>query len=180
MTTPHPFLEKASWVAGIASAIIAAVVWLKPSSTSEASDAKNPTLQAPTPSQKQPEQPAPLNVSAVAAKSNGNARWSCDGIATDLLPAFTAAKNITYTAPRDQAYFALARKALCLENYSMFDEAAKLITYTAPKDQAYGDAVDFALGIRKFDLAEKFASQITYTAPRDAARARIVAKSSEQ
>lgn len=101
-------------------------------------------------------------------------------VASDLRPAFASAKNITYAAPKDQAFLSLARKALCLQDYAMFEEAAKQISYTAPKDQACGDAVDFALAVRNFALAEKFAGQITYTEPQDAARARIVAKASER
>lgn len=178
--TQRPFLEKASWVAGIASAIIATVVWLKPSSPVEASSAKSAETKTAAPAPKPVENTATPSSPSTEPKAEKSTRWSCEGIATDLQPAFAAAKNISYTAPRDEAFLNLARKALCLENYAMFEEAAKQIAYTAPRDQAYRDAVDFALGVRKFDLAEKFVGQIAYTAPRDAARARIAAKSSER
>ena len=81
---------------------------------------------------------------------------------------------------RDEALLALARMALCFENYSLFDEIAKKISYTGQHDQAYSDAVDFALGVRKLEIAETFAKKIYYTVTRDAARTRVVARASER
>lgn len=172
------FLEKASWVAGIASAVIAAIVWLKPNGASEAIANQEPSPTSPVPSPIA--SGSVVNKPASAASSTISTRWSCSGIASDLRAAFNSAKNISYTQPKDQAFLSLARKALCLENYAMFEEAVNKISYTAPKDQAYTDGVDFALDRGKFDLAEKFASQIAYTIPQDAARARIVSKASER
>jgi hypothetical protein len=175
---PRPFLEIASWVAGIASAIIAIVVWLKPSASEQAPIAQKSQQIAPAPSPNGGVGEPPAQVGASPPVRSPNTRWSCEGVASDLQPAFVAAQNIYYTGPRDEAYLSLARKALCLENYPMFDEVAKKIYYTAQRDQVYGDAVDFALNVRKFELAENFAKKIYYTAQRDAARARVVARAS--
>ena len=176
--TPRPFLEIASWVAGIASAIIAIVVWLKPGISEQAPIAQKSQQIASVPSPKGGVGEPLVQIGVSPPESSPNTRWSCEGVASDLQPAFAAAQNIYYTAQRDEAYLSLARKALCLENYPMFDEVAKKIYYTAQRDQAYGDAVDFALSVRKFELAENFAKKIYYTAQRDAARARVVARAS--
>jgi len=176
--TLRPFLEIASWVAGIASAIIAIVVWLKPSTSEQAPIAQKPQQVASVPSPKSGVGATTVKIDVSPPENSPNTRWSCEGVASDLQPAFAAAQNIYYTAQRDDAYLSLARKALCLENYAMFDEVAKKIYYTAQRDQAYGDAVEFALGVCKFELAEDFAKKIYYTASRDAARARAVARAS--
>ena len=176
----RPLLERASWIAGIASAVIAVGVWLKPNAPEPVPSAQAASVQpvphpalyaAPTQGSSQP---------ALTSSQQRQTRWSCEGIAPDLQPAINAAKNISYTSPRDEALLSIARKALCLENYELFKQVARQISYTAPRDQVYGDAVDFSIGLRKFELAEKFAASIAYTAPRDAARARIVAKASER
>jgi hypothetical protein len=177
------FLEKASWVAGIVSAVITLVVWIKPENSASASPPKQKQANvapAPTPISSKEIVKPPEAKTQTAATPNASTRWSCEGIAARLEPAYEAAKKISYTDPRDKAFLSLARKALCLENYEMFEKAAKQIGYTNPRDEAYGDAVDFTLNLRKFDLADKYAKQIAYTDPRDAAMARIVAKASER
>ena len=158
-------LEKASWVAGIVSAVVAIVVWLKPSPT-EPAIAQSLQLVAPatkveqhkseTSSVTQQEKtPAQFPVSAKS--------WSCEAVATDLQPAFETARKITYTNPRNTAFISLARKALCFENYPMFEQAAGQISYTDVKNQAFLDAVDVTLEVRKFDMANKYADSISYT-----------------
>jgi hypothetical protein len=177
------FLEKASWVAGIVSAVIALVIWIKPDNSVSILPPKQKqesVLPAPTPINPKEVAKGPEETTQAATTHNSFARWSCENIAHDLEPAYEAARKISYTDPRDKAFLSLARKALCLENYEMFERAAKQIAYTDPRDKAYGDAVDFTLNLRKFDLAEKYAKNIAYTDPRDAAMARIVAKSSER
>jgi len=176
------FLEKASWVAGIVSTVIALAVWIKPDNSASALSPKQQVnvAPAPTPIGSKETVKFPDEKTQLVATPNASTRWSCEGIAPNLEPAYEAAKKISYTNPRDKAFLTIARKALCLENYEMFERAAKQIGYTDPKDEAYGDAVDFTLNLRKFDLADKYAKQIAYADPRDAAMARIVAKSSER
>lgn len=178
--TQRPLLEKTSWVAGIASAVIAAFLWLKPSPSEHSKADIKTELRVSSPVLKDISNKTSSETIATAAKPKVKTRWSCEGISNDLQPALTAAKNISYTSPRDTALLSLSRKALCLEKYEMFEQVAQQISYIAPRDQAYGDAVDFALGVRKFELAEKFAEKIAYSAPRDEARARIAEKSSER
>lgn len=175
-------LEKASWVAGIVSAAVAIIVWLKPSPTEPAiahplqwvGPAKKVEEHKPTTSSVTQQEKAPAQLPA-SAKS-----WSCEGVATDLQPAFDTARKISYTDPRNSAFLSLARKALCFENYPMFEQAAGQISYTDVKNQAFLDAVDVALDARNFDMANKYADSISYTDLANKARARIVAKLSEQ
>lgn len=176
----RPFLERASWLAGIVSAVIAVVVWLNPSSTEPAQVGQKNVQSVPpsVPKENAEAKVTTTNSSAAFDQKPVITRWSCDGVASDLQPALAAAKNIYYTESRDDAFLDLSRKALCLENYSLFEEAAGRIYYTEKRDGAYSDGVDFVLGVRKFDLAEKLAGKIYYTAKRDAARARVVALAS--
>ena len=168
----RPPLETASWVAGIASAIVAIVVWLKPPSA-ESSPTQPPSpnaLAAPSPTKL----PVPADgASAVSSPRPPSTRWSCAAVAADLQPAWESARKISYVSPRDAALADVARSALCLQDYALFHQIAAEVNYVTPRDQLYGDAVDFALGIGKFELAEQFASKISYVTPRDVARARI-------
>jgi hypothetical protein len=74
----------------------------------------------------------------------------------------------------------IARKALCIQNYQLFEQAANEISYSSRRDQVYVDGVDFTLNSKKFALAEKYAAKISYSSTQDAARKRIVLKASHK
>jgi hypothetical protein len=178
--TQRPVLENLSWIAGIASAVIAAVVWVKPNASSPA-DAPAPVpAAAAAPSQQSAAAQKNENLAVGDERLQPKARWSCDRVADDLQPAMNAAKKIAYLGNRDQAYKSIARKALCLEKYELFEQIAAQISYSGSRDEAFIDGVDFALGVRKFEVAHRFSEQIMFSGSRDVARARIVAKSSER
>ena len=172
------FLERASWLAGIISALIALIVWVgslpshKQPTNSEQKSV--PTVEDAKLTKEQPKKTLPeLSENKVAA------RWLCNDIAQDLQPAFDAAKNITYYANKDDAMLQLARKALCIQNYQIFEKAASEISYYETRDQAYVDGVDFTLGLRKYDLAKKYAALISYYDTRDTAMTRIARKATQ-
>lgn len=171
-------LERASWIAGIVSAAIALIAWLGPFSYQQQKD--NPDQKIIHSKEAIETRSTPKSVAKVLGETKIDERWSCDGVSHDLQPAFEAARGISYSSRKDETMISIARKALCIQNYQLFEQAANEISYSSRRDQAYVDGVDFTLNSKKFTLAEKYAAKISYSSTQDAARKRIVLKASQK
>lgn len=175
----RPRLEVASWIAGIASAILGFIVWLSPF----AHDQRQPTEQAK------------IHEVTVFRDANGTSETLVSGPDIRLEPvsptrlsvvcgtgdtqlrvALEAAQKLSYTGPRDEALLSVSRSAICLDNLEVFEKAVSKMGYSKNKDTAYKEVINELLNAGKYGPAEKYANQLSYSSDRDSARSRILSR----
>lgn len=112
------FLEKASWVAGIISALITLAIWVRPGDSEMlAKQGQETVLREPTLARPEGAKRATDKRKQVEANQATTTppQWTCRGIANDLAQAFAAAEKINYAKNRNEAFFSLARKDSALK-----------------------------------------------------------------
>jgi hypothetical protein len=181
----HP-LEVGYWIAGIAVALLAAIsLWSSnkspPPTEHQTSQVANAEVNRDrqTAATKDDAKPA-RNVAdpslwlRAARRDSDGAAWHCEGVAKDLKPALAAANALSSQVEGDRALAAVARNALCIHDFTVFDQAAAAVRSQSVSDKVYFDAVRIEVEQRKFDLAHRYAAKIRSSAERDRAMKLIV------
>jgi hypothetical protein len=171
--TKRSNLEKASWVAGIVSAIIAAYALYKPDpQTPQKPISVSPVAKATEGASSNVSLDKTTSEPTVEKKENG-----CLAEFGSLADALRSAQMINTTAIRDGAYADIAQRALCLKDQELFEEAVKRIYTTIIRDQAYMHGVDHYLKEKNREMSTALAQRIYQTTLRDIALAKISAQS---
>jgi hypothetical protein len=159
-------LEKASWMAGIVSALIA--VWLLIS-----------------PADKDASKPPPINAVLPAAPTQliESSRQSTNLKPIDLNPcptvdsteaAYKTAQALSTFAQRDAAYIGLVENALCRSHLDMAKKITDEISTFKGRDEQYQKIVVALIEAKDYAGAEKIIEKISTFSARDEARHKII------
>lgn len=170
-------LEKASWIAGIISAVIA--VWALLPSNSARTEASSQTStqireqsKAGAPPNSLVHQVSPratsLSEDVKAQPHDCAGRGAIDGMRKQ------AAALSSYAA-RDTAYADLVDEALCLDDLPLASEFARSASSFEQRDRLHSKVLDAALRLNQIGIAETIAGQMSSFNSRDDARQRIMA-----
>ena len=151
----HSKLEVASWIAGIASAIIALVTLLPTSKSS--TETQPPPQKQSTPQLTQDTSSKSASTKLREDKNNG------------LVEALSAAKDITAISARDEQLYALTREGIRRREFQYALSAANGITSIATRDKALYALTCWTMNLQGNAEARKAASAITSIALRDEA-----------
>ena len=176
-------LERASWIAGIVSAILAAYLWLAPQKNpgetqpeAKAQQQSPPVRAQPAPMQTLPVSPprtADATPTQGEATSGVGAATVCPTTESIQLALKQASALSTYSS-RDEAYSVLVGDALCLGNLELVYSIAANISSYDGRDKEYTRVFAVAISQGKLDLAEKVAGNFRSYAKRDSARKQIL------
>jgi hypothetical protein len=169
-------LERASWIAGIVSAVIAALVWFFPPSNS--AEKSNRVL----PSQSQTRDASSMGSSLPAVVPPGTPPASATPpTSADTCPtkqviqdAQKQVGNLSTYGARDEAYSTLFGDALCIGDLELATQLAGQLSSYSGRDTLYGKVLDAAILSNKLELTEKLAGSMSSYNARDAARRKII------
>ena len=168
-------LEKASWIAGIVSAVVAIWVMAFPSGQPKEDTPRGSPMSTAAPqSEPMPAPPQALTgpISAVPAASASSSQACTNPTAIATLRK-QASLMSTYDA-RDAAYRPLVSDAICLNDLNLAVEIASLASTYARRDELYQRILDAAISTNNKELAEKLAGLMSTYASRDEARKKIM------
>ncbi len=154
----HP-LEKASWIAGIVSAVVGITVWLAPSQ-STSSDAKQSATHRSD---------APAEPNKTSSNATSQIAPPPTGAQTNLTALLSTADQLYGVDDRNRAYTKIFEKALAENNYAF---ATKVVDKTYGVDirnRLYMKAIDQAISQNQIDLAEPLIEKLYGVDPRNAA-----------
>ena len=165
-------LEKASWIAGIVSAVAALwVIFFPVGQTKYDSSTRQQmaTIDSPKPE-------IPGNVmTAVPGYADQVATSSRDCPSREVIAALRSqAKLMSTHVARDAAYRPLIGDAICLNDLGLAAEIAGLASTAGRRDELYQQILDAALTTGKGDTAERMAGLLSTFSLRDAARQKIM------
>lgn len=161
----HP-LERASWIAGIVSAIVAVVVWLAPSkSVPEGAE----PMKAVSASQKHAvATPSPAADSKTVSKQYGTA-------ANPELAAQVALAGTIYGPDaRNAAYVKIIDQALAMSDYALTQDVVGKLYGPDFRNRQYVKAIDQAIAQNRLEVAAELAPKIYGLDARNAAITRIL------
>lgn len=159
-------LERASWIAGIISAIVA-VVALIASSKSEKVDLD---IKAPEASQSV----SKSGVSASESKPPTSTPTLQCGTNETIAEGIKVAQTISSSIARDSAYGKLIDSALCIENIALSGGIAARVGSSIARDSQYGKIVEKAVVLGKAQEAMTFADNISSSIMRDTAKRKLI------
>jgi hypothetical protein len=162
----HP-LERASWIAGIVSAVVAVIVWLAPQKSSiEGTSAKAQAsiTQADDRSTDRPD-----------SQPSQKTKSEATGLSNDHLSSQLALADAIYgTDPRNSAYVKIIDQALERNDYASAKKIIAKVYGTDPRNREYIRTIDQAIAQNKLEVAEDLAPQIYGADARNAVLGRLL------
>lgn len=158
----HP-LERASWVAGIVSALVAVIVWLAPqkSSTEERAPQAQPTSTQVAGGNTSPKASSQQVIQKAVPKE--------EGLSGDYLSSQLAlADSIFGTDLRNEAYVKIINQALERNDYASAKKVIDMLFGTDLRNREYLRTIDQALSQNRLDVAEELTPKIFGTDARNA------------
>ncbi len=169
-------LEKASWIAGIVSAVVGVWVLFFPSGQTKEDLPKRQQVAAID----HPEQEIPNstpNTTAIGSSStdqNISSNRACPSREV-IIALRSQARLLSTYAARDAAYRPLIKDAICLNDLELAAEIVGLASTYRTRDEFYQQVFDAALATGKRDIAERIAGLMSTYSVRDSARQKIMA-----
>lgn len=164
----HP-LERASWIAGIISAVVAVIIWLAPQKSS--TEDRDPKAQASTSQAAGGGTSMPAPTPQVSPKTVPQAgRVSGDYLSSQL----ALADAIFGTDPRNAAYVKIIDQALERNDYASAKKIIAKVFGTDPRNREYIKTIDQAIAQDRLEVAEELAPEIFGTDARNAVLRRLL------
>jgi hypothetical protein len=154
----HP-LEKASWIAGIVSAVVAIIVWLAPSQ-STSNDAKQSVHQSSD---------TPVGKDRPSSNAASQSIPPTAGTQTNLSALLSTADQLYGVDNRNLAYSKIFEKALAQNNYAFATKVVDKAYGVDIRNKLYMKAIDQAISQNRVDLAEPLIEKLYGVGPRNAA-----------
>lgn len=166
----RPFLEIASWVAGIVSALVAVWLFLVPTDKDTVRAAASATVAPkPLPSSEALQSPKPLeevaDISSVVA--------TCPTIEA-IEAALNTVQALSTFSRRDAGYVRLLDDALCRADLALAERITALMSTSSARDAGYHKIVRRMIVVGDFVGAEKVVVKLSTFSARDNARHAIV------
>lgn len=161
----HP-LERASWIAGIVSAIVAVVVWLAPPKSTP--EGQEPKQAAPAP------QEAPAAVAPSASDQKTTPIRSGTATNPELAPQVALADAIYGPDARNAAYAKIIDQALAKNDYAFAKDVIGKLYGPDFRNRYYVKAIDQAIAENRLEIAEEMAPKIYGPDARNAVLSRLL------
>lgn len=159
-------LERASWIAGIVSAIVAVVALIASSKSGKVS-----------PDMKAPEARQSVSKSEVSIPNSeppiSTPMLQC-GTNETIAEGIKVVETISSPIVRDSAYGKLIDSALCIENIALAGGIAARVSSPFARDSQYGKIVEKAAAFEKPQEALTFTDKISSPFARDSAKRKLV------
>jgi hypothetical protein len=166
-------LEKASWIAGIVSAVAALWIIFFPAGQTKQDSSTRQQMTAADPPKPEIPSTATTFISGHTDQATSSNR-SCPS--TTVITALRSqARFLSTKEARDAAYRPLIKDAICLNDLELATEIAGLVSTYGGRDELYQQILDAAITTGKRDTAERVAGFLSTSSLRDAARHKIIA-----
>jgi hypothetical protein len=168
-------LERASWIAGICSAILALYVWLtpQPSQSHKAPvGASNASSVAPPAAPLSAGSGTPATATSVLVQQ-ASAPRVCPK-RERIQEALKRVSSFSSSAARDEAYFELHADALCIGDLALAMELSGMPYAASRRDQLVSLTIDAAIAKRQLQLAEMLVLLMSTNGGKDAARKKVL------
>ncbi len=168
----NPKLEKASWIAGIISAVIAVYAILPATHNPKPTEL---TQQRETDNYKKPDDRNKEAAASTEIKSFADIKIPapCQDN-PNLSGAIKMAESIYQTDARDKTFISLVHDALCAEKYDLALKTATQIYTTKTRDDCLYSSIEFLILKNDMTTANRFAENIYTTTIRDRAKQAII------
>jgi hypothetical protein len=170
----RPLLEKASWIAGILSALVA--IWVVAFPSGQAKEEVNKPPAAKTVQPQSTAIPTPIETSVPLSTSIAGAKNSdttCVGTEV-ILALLKQASNMSTFDARDSAYRSLVADAVCINDLDLATRIANLSSTYATRDELYQQVLDAAITTNNSQLVDRLPGLMSTYKARDEARKKIM------
>lgn len=167
----RPKLERASWIAGIISAVLALVALLSPGRQEYSITPQPISVPSPKPTSSNVE--AQVTTQSVTPTGPTPSTSGCT-TTESITEGIRVAKTISSSIARDNAFAKLVRSSLCNNDIELARSIAVQVNSSVAKDNLLGKIVEQAASIERTTEALKIADEISSSTARDNIKHRLL------